>query len=135
MQEGYRSIDARSLYQSTLLHTAAKHGHTELSRALLRRGADVNMLDYGGMRRSALHWACHGAHVALVELLLEAGADTTVGGYVSGSSEVLFCAARRGLRASGLAHQDHMLSLFVRRPMTKLQTLSTPVRVQQNYNC
>jgi ankyrin repeat protein len=42
------------------------------------------MLDFGGMRRSPLHWACHGGHVALVELLLEAGADTTVGGYVSG---------------------------------------------------
>jgi hypothetical protein len=80
---GYCSIDTRSVYQSTLLHTAAKHGHVELARALLQRGAQVNLLDYGGMRRSPLHWACHGGHVALVEVLLEADADTSVGGYVS----------------------------------------------------
>ena len=79
MQGGYPSIDARTLYQSTLLHVAARHGHTELAAALLARGADVNALDYGGMRRSPLHWACKGGHVALVELLLDAGADTKVG--------------------------------------------------------
>lgn len=77
---GYRSIDTRSVYQSTLLHTAAKHGHVELARALLQRGAQVNLLDYGGMRRSPLHWACHGGHVALVEVLLEADADTSADG-------------------------------------------------------
>lgn len=42
------AIDARSIYQSTLLHAAAKHGHLQLARELLARGADVNALDYGG---------------------------------------------------------------------------------------
>ena len=82
LQGGFPSIDTRTLYQSTLLHVAARHGHAELARALLARGADVNALDYGGMRRSPLHWACKGGHVALVELLVEAGADTKVCVYV-----------------------------------------------------
>lgn len=79
-EEGYRSIDARSLYQSTLMHTAAKQGHAELARRLLQRGADVNALDFGGMRRTPLHWACKGGHVAMVELLVAAGADTAADG-------------------------------------------------------
>ena len=72
-------VDARSLYQSTLLHLAARHGHVELAWRLLRAGAAIHALDYGGMRRTALHWACHAGHVAVVEVLLEAGADATVG--------------------------------------------------------
>lgn len=78
--EGYRSIDARSMYQSTLLHAATRHGHVQLAAALLQRGADANALDYGGMRRTPLHWACRGGHVALVELLVAAGADTKADG-------------------------------------------------------
>ncbi|PRW33658.1 ankyrin repeat domain-containing 39-like isoform X1 isoform B [Chlorella sorokiniana] len=78
--EGYRSIDARSMYQSTLLHAAARHGHVQLAAALLQRGSGVNELDYGGMRRTPLHWACRGGHVALVELLVAAGADTKADG-------------------------------------------------------
>ena len=46
--EGYACVDARSTYQSTLLHCAARHGHVELAAALLARGADVNALDFGG---------------------------------------------------------------------------------------
>ncbi|CAG9467365.1 unnamed protein product [Pedinophyceae sp. YPF-701] len=69
-------VNARSAFQTTLLHTAARYGHADLLSALLRRGADITALDYGGMRRSALHWACHGAHVRCVEILVDAGADT-----------------------------------------------------------
>lgn len=47
-EEGYCSIDTRSLYQSTLLHAAARHGHVRLAAALLERGANVNALDWGG---------------------------------------------------------------------------------------
>lgn len=46
--EGYSSVDARSTFQSTLLHAAAKHGHLQLAAALLRLGADVAALDFGG---------------------------------------------------------------------------------------
>lgn len=78
--EGYPGPDCRSLNQSTLLHCAAKRGHLQLAAALLARGADVNALDYGGMRRTPLHWACKGGHVAMVELLVAAGADTKADG-------------------------------------------------------
>lgn len=54
--EGYPGPDCRSVNQSTLLHCAAKLGHLQLAAALLARGADVNALDYGGMRRTPLHW-------------------------------------------------------------------------------
>lgn len=69
---------ACSVYQSTLLHGAARQGHTGLAAELLRRGADPNALDFGGMRRTPLHWACRGGHVGLVELLVAAGGDTKV---------------------------------------------------------
>lgn len=58
--EGYPGPDCRSLNQSTLLHCAAKRGHLQLAAALLARGADVNALDYGGMRRTPLHWVSPG---------------------------------------------------------------------------
>lgn len=82
--EGYVSIDCRSLNQSTLLHLASKNGHCHLTQRLLARGADVNALDYGGMRRTPLHWACKGGHVRMVELLVAHGADTKVLGLPTG---------------------------------------------------
>lgn len=54
--EGYPGPDCRSVNQSTLLHCAAKLGHLQLAATLLARGANVNALDYGGMRRTPLHW-------------------------------------------------------------------------------
>ena len=121
LQGGYPSIDARTLYQSTLLHVAARHGHTELAAALLARGADVNSLDYGGMRRSPLHWACKGGHVALVELLVEAGADTKVGphGFYAPHTAAAGCrmqtapppAARRTCSLCAAAHLHPSLHL------------------------
>lgn len=77
--EGYTHIDARSTYQSTLLHAAARHGHVRLAADLLAKRADVNAIDFGGMRRQPLHWACRSGSVEMVELLVAAGADTKVG--------------------------------------------------------
>ena len=54
--EGYASPDTRNLNQSTLLHAACRHGHLPLAAALIARGANVNALDYGSMRRTPLHW-------------------------------------------------------------------------------
>ncbi|GMH40239.1 hypothetical protein BSKO_08143 [Bryopsis sp. KO-2023] len=74
------AVDVRSVFQTCLIHIAAKDGRLSLLKALVERGADVNALDYGGMRRTPLHWACQKGHVKCVEVLVAAGADTTAQG-------------------------------------------------------
>ncbi|NXS87344.1 ASB18 protein, partial [Erpornis zantholeuca] len=51
---------------------AARHGHPDCLRLLLRRGADPGLAPGG---RAPLHEACQAGHGACVELLLEYGAD------------------------------------------------------------
>ncbi|NXI82049.1 ASB18 protein, partial [Rhipidura dahli] len=53
---------------STPLCLAARHGHPECLRHLLRHGADPNVAPGG---RGPLHEACRGGHSRCVELLLE----------------------------------------------------------------
>lgn len=40
--------DTRSVFQTCLVHVAAKFGHNEILKLLISRGADVNALDYVG---------------------------------------------------------------------------------------
>ncbi|XP_048257339.1 ankyrin-3-like isoform X2 [Haliotis rufescens] len=56
----------------TPLHVAAKEGQDAIVGHLLRRGADVHLLDTS--LRSALHIASGGQHAGCVELLLKHGA-------------------------------------------------------------
>jgi len=93
------AADARTLWQSGLLQLAARSGASTTLTALLARPTfrtrrSLDALDYGSMRRTALHLACHGAGadgdgapharragcVACVEALLEAGADPDMQG-------------------------------------------------------
>ncbi|NWH37648.1 ASB18 protein, partial [Chloropsis hardwickii] len=53
---------------STPLCLAARHGHPDCLRHLLRRGADPNLAPGG---QGPLHQACLGGHSSCVELLLE----------------------------------------------------------------
>lgn len=39
-------LDNRTIFQSTLLHIAARNGRLQAAAELLRRGIDVNALDY-----------------------------------------------------------------------------------------
>ncbi|NWV37726.1 ASB18 protein, partial [Grantiella picta] len=57
---------------STPLCLAARHGHPDCLRHLLRRGADPSLAPAG---QGALHEACRGGHSLCVELLLEYRAD------------------------------------------------------------
>lgn len=61
------------------LHEAANHGHVEIVRLLIERGASIN--DKGGKMCdgvTALHDACGNGCLDVVELLLEAGANATM---------------------------------------------------------
>eukprot|EP00960_Hanusia_phi_P057666 763624-Hanusia_phi.AAC.3 len=57
---------------STGLHTAAKHGNTNVVKLLLSHGMDVDILDASGW--TPLHYACCFGQQVIVNLLLESGA-------------------------------------------------------------
>ena len=59
--------------QSTPLIEAAREGHEEVIRVLLKAGAEVNKMVKHGM--SPLHLAVSFGHIETVKLLLESGAD------------------------------------------------------------
>ena len=42
-------LDNRTIFQSTLLHIAARNGRLQVAMDLLNRGIDVNALDYVGL--------------------------------------------------------------------------------------
>jgi ankyrin repeat protein len=59
--------------EETLLHKAAKNGHTEVVTLLLDRGADINAINCDGS--TPLHKAASNGHTEVVRLLLDKGAD------------------------------------------------------------
>ncbi len=61
---------------SSALITAAVFGRTEIARALIEAGADVNLQNNEGS--SALHSAAFLCRLEIVQLLLENGADTSL---------------------------------------------------------
>ncbi|MSR64427.1 MAG: hypothetical protein EXS18_01445 [Verrucomicrobiae bacterium] len=65
---------AKSYDVSKALRGAVQHGHTEVVRLLLARGADANTVDEEGM--SPLHYAAKQCRADLIEMLLANGADT-----------------------------------------------------------
>jgi ankyrin repeat protein/catechol 2,3-dioxygenase-like lactoylglutathione lyase family enzyme len=65
----------------TALHEAARHGHVNVVRALLARGADPNAREAGD-NTTALHWAAARADVEIVRALIDAGADVQGAGDV-----------------------------------------------------
>ncbi len=77
--ESKAPLEARdSVKQQTPLGAAAALGHTEIVRALLAAGADVNAKDESG--RTALIVTSIGGHLEIVHLLLDKGAPIDVQG-------------------------------------------------------
>lgn len=66
-------ITAKDLDGNSILHFAAASGHTDVTRALLDRGADVNAINHGGS--TVLTLAMAEAPEETVWLLVERGAD------------------------------------------------------------
>ena len=62
-------------YARTALILAAAGGHTESARALLDKGAGLELRDNAGL--TALNWAALRGHRPVAELLLARGADVT----------------------------------------------------------
>ena len=58
----------------TGLHAAARNGHLDAVRLLLRHGADSNARE-GGDNTYPLHWAAANRHIEVVRALLDAGGD------------------------------------------------------------
>ena len=52
---------------------ASRHGHLEVSRVLVDRGADVNAREK--KHRTPLYLSAYNGHLEVVKLLLERGAD------------------------------------------------------------
>ncbi len=69
-------VDAKDNKGLTALHYAAGQDTPELTRLLLRYGANVNVQDLNG--KTPLMEACRLGHTDVAEVLCEAGADRTI---------------------------------------------------------
>ncbi|KAL3134218.1 Ankyrin repeat domain-containing protein 39 [Trebouxia sp. C0009 RCD-2024] len=72
-------IDARDVFQCSLLHLASASGQVSIVRELLRRGASLNERSpdtHFILGKTAMHRACEEGHIQVVELLVAAGANT-----------------------------------------------------------
>ncbi|KAM0346563.1 hypothetical protein ACHAPY_011614 [Fusarium culmorum] len=74
----HQQVYAQHIRQEELneLLWASQNGHIEVVKALLAKGADVTVIDKGGL--TPLHHASRNGHVQVMKALLEKGADIIV---------------------------------------------------------
>ena len=90
-RNGITDINATDNLGFPPLHWAAMNGHTEIARALLELGADVNADNFGA---KPLHWAAMNGHTEIARALIElGGADVNADNF---GSTPLHEAARYG---------------------------------------
>ncbi len=81
---------------STALFVASQNGHTQTAFSLIRGGADLNVLNQGGI--TPLYIASQNNHIEMVDMLLQNGADVN-----------LRC--MRGLRALHIASEKNNVEI------------------------
>ena len=69
-------VDVCDEYGITALMQAAENSHTDITRVLLHKGADVNKRNC--FDRTALHWATLTNSIDIIKMLLEHGASTNI---------------------------------------------------------
>ena len=89
------AVNAQDSRGRTSLMYAAGHGHFEMAKLLLDKGADVNA--QGGDYGNALQAASEKGHKAIVKLLLDKGADVNAQGGRYGNA--LYAASEKGHEA------------------------------------
>jgi ankyrin repeat protein len=78
-EDGTSAVNARDSWSQTPLIYAAEHGHFEIGKMLLEKGADVNA-EGGRNYSNALYAASYGGHELVVKLLLDTGANVNAQG-------------------------------------------------------
>ena len=64
-------VNRRTVFQSCLLHLSAKKGDAAMVSLLLDSGADIDAMDFGSLRKTALHHAALSGHLKVIEVLME----------------------------------------------------------------
>ncbi|KAH8710036.1 ankyrin repeat domain-containing protein [Phaeosphaeriaceae sp. PMI808] len=93
--DAVHAVNARDSSGGHSLMYAVEHGHYEMAKLLLDKGADVNA--QGGEYGNALYAASWRGHEAVVKLLLDTGADVNAQGGEYGNA--LYAASERGHEA------------------------------------
>jgi ankyrin repeat protein len=83
-RDAVHTINAQDSHGGQSLLYAAEHGHYEMTKLLLDKGAEVNA--QGGQNGNALQAASAGGHEAIVKLLLDKGAEVNVQGGQNGNA-------------------------------------------------
>ncbi len=108
---GTISLDRRTVYQSCLIHLAARKGRAGMLAFLLECGADVHAEDYGSLRKTALHWAVIEGWIQCAELLVAKGA--THQSALGMQHRTIFEFPKPSVDAS---EESNVFALAVRRP-------------------
>ena len=95
-------VNARGGYYESPLSAAFAKEHIDIALLLLRRGADMNVLDRSG--RSPLHRALEGGRIDTVQLLLDHGADVNLQNE-SGTTPLILASSEGELEISRLLLQ------------------------------
>ncbi|WP_164111953.1 MULTISPECIES: ankyrin repeat domain-containing protein [Sphingobacterium] len=70
------NISSQNGYSTYPLHAALAINHSDISKMLIEAGAEVNVLQYGGI--APIHQAAGHGNIDLIIALLEQGADITI---------------------------------------------------------